>query len=295
MKKLFSVLIALVLVLSFGLVTVPVMAAPDVVFSNYAAASGDYDVWVDNSIPPEMIEEFTTENNSLGQWEITGIRLSAYGRGIMGGAGTALITISIYDNAAGTSVVEYWDTAFESIEYPGGFSLDVSDAGVTLDADTTYWFGLRTRDGSIGWERTTLVGVDPTSHVFELTGNYIEAPNATVTAETEVLADVIAISITPTELPFGPVYRGQSSEAIGMEIINTGTVSVDVSTSTDSLFYQAALTIDGISVGTWSDTIAFPGSIFPKAQVNVPSDWPAGMESGTIIFWVEDAMAGPGS
>lgn len=117
--------------------------------------------------------------------------------------------------------------------------------------------------------------------------NTATIPDAAVTVETEVLADVIAISITPTELPFGPVYRGQSSEAIGMEIINTGTVSVDVSTSTGSLFYQAALTIDGISVVTWEDTIAFPGSIFPKAQVNVPSDWPAGVESGTIIFWAE--------
>ena len=102
--------------------------------------------------------------------------------------------------------------------------------------------------------------------------------------------DLIQISVSPLTLDFGSVYRGQSSAAIGMEITNTGSVPVLVSTSTGSAFYQAALTIDGVSVVTWNDTIAFPGSISPDAQVTVPSDWPAGMESGTIIFWAEEAQ-----
>lgn len=167
------VYMALAMVLSFSLMmAVPVAAVDDVVFSNYSEASGDYDVWNDTSPSTEMIEEFTT--NPDGQWDITGIRLSVYA-GIFGG-GIADVTISIYADAAGTSVVKAWDTIFEDLEPGDDFSLDVSGAGVTLDASTIYWLGLRSRDGTIGWERTT---GDSYSHVFELTGSPAPEPTPT--------------------------------------------------------------------------------------------------------------------
>lgn len=112
-------------------------------------------------------------------------------------------------------------------------------------------------------------------------------PGAATTATTEIPEDLIQISVSPPTLDFGEVYRGQSSASLPLEIANTGSVLVNVSTSTGSAFYQAALTIDGVSVVTWNDTIASPGSIFPSAQVTVPSDWASGIETGTIIFWAE--------
>jgi len=170
---------ALAMVLSFSLMmAVPVAAVDDVVFSNYSEESGDYDVWNDTSPSTEMIEEFTT--NPDGQWDITGIRLSVYA-GIFGG-GIADVTISIYADDAGTSVVKAWDTVFEGLYSGDDFSLDVSGAGVTLDASTIYWLGLRSRDGTIGWERTT---GDPYSHVFELTGSPATEPTPTPTPDGE--------------------------------------------------------------------------------------------------------------
>jgi hypothetical protein len=107
-----------------------------------------------------------------------------------------------------------------------------------------------------------------------------------VDVTTEVLDDLIAISVNPLSLDFGKVYRGQSSAEFSMEITNTGTVSVDVSASTESAFYQESLTLDGTTIDEWGETIP-SGSTSISAQVNVPSDWDAGIESGTIIFWAE--------
>jgi len=307
LKKLFSVLLALVLVCSFSLVTaVPAIAQDNVAFSNYDEATGDYDVWTTDSPSAEVIEEFTT--NPDGQWEITGIKLSAYGRGIFGGAGTALITISIYDNAAGTSVVEYWDTAFESIEYPGGFSLDVSDAGVTLDADTIYWFGLKTRDGSIGWERT-LVFEGPLgeysaaggSHVFELTGTPVEVEGsvdvetyvgAFPTLELAVPTDVVALDpfeVSSTAANIGGIDYSNvrfnitlsGPEAFSEPRADTFTIT----STTDPLglqgFNETFELIDGDWVGYWGSETGFPmpaeyGPILVDFTVEMSDTTPAG-------------------
>ena len=117
----------------------------------------------------------------------------------------------------------------------------------------------------------------------------IPVQNATsVGATTEVLDDVISINVDPSFLDFGSVYRGQSSDLVPITITNTGTVSVDVTASTTSVFYGANLTLSGDPVGTWGVTMAYGASSHTvQTQVNVPSDWDAGIEAGTIIFWAE--------
>lgn len=121
----------------------------------------------------------------------------------------------------------------------------------------------------------------------------VTIPDAAVTVETEVLADVIAISITPITLDFGKVYRGASSSPLDMTITNTGSVSVAVSASSESAFYHSCLTLDGAHLDVWEIQIPKDSGFSTSAMVTVPSDWPVGTESGTVIFWAEKAEEGP--
>ncbi len=116
----------------------------------------------------------------------------------------------------------------------------------------------------------------------------IQVTGPGVEATVEILDDVIQISVSPNTLPFGQVYRGQASDSIDVIIANTGTVPTGVTASTESAFYQEALRIDGSPVGTWSVLeILTSTNVVVPVLVDVPSDWPAGIETGTIIFWAE--------
>jgi len=115
--------------------------------------------------------------------------------------------------------------------------------------------------------------------------------STSVGTTTTVLEDVISISVVanPTTLDFGPLYPGDTSILSNvLTITNTGSVDAKVTVTTAAEFYNAALSLDTIPISTWSGTILETESVEVDASVTVPSGWSAGVEAGTIIFWVEE-------
>jgi len=289
-KKVFSILFALVLMLSFSLMAaVPAMAEGDIVFSNYNKATlepdDDYDFWNSTSPSPEVIEGFIT--NPGGQWEIMGIKLNAYA-GIFMGGGTCPATVRIYTDAAGTSTVSgaEWPIVIQGCSMGDDFSFAVS--GVTLDADTTYWFGLEAGgDAStgIGWRKTT-----DGSHVFELTGN--PGANTTVGLIGEI-PQITAISVTPTSIDFGIIAPGTPKSGNDITVENIGTVTVVVDAWLDPLTGTVFnyLKLNGAypsDSGIWDDIIS---SLLPSeseiitTELDVPLTYSAqGSETARLIF-----------
>lgn len=290
MKKVFSILFALVLMLSLSLVTaVPAMAEGDVVFSNYDEASGDIDTWNNTSPDNPIIEGFTTNDNSLGQWRITSFMLNGWGGGI-GGGGISPATVRIYTDSVGMSPVPgaKWDIIIDSTADGGWSSADFSFpvTGVTLDANATYWFGLEATSGTtIGWQQTT-----GGSHVFELTGN--PAPNTTVGLAAETV-QITAISVAPSSINFGSITPGQSVLGNDITVENIGTVTVVVDAwldpPTGTVFNY--LKLNGAypsDSGIWDDIIS---SLLPSeseiitTELDVPSTYSAqGSETARLIF-----------
>ncbi len=117
---------------------------------------------------------------------------------------------------------------------------------------------------------------------------------ATVLVETEVVEDIIQISINPTSFDFGQLRQGECSVPQPVVITSTSNMDIVVSTSTISPFYTESLSI---SVGeawgpvnSWSDSIAKGGTLDTNLKVCVPDPWDAGVQTGTIIFWAEEAV-----
>ena len=110
---------------------------------------------------------------------------------------------------------------------------------------------------------------------------------------TEVLPDLIQISITPTSLNFGSLRPGESSRAETVTITNEGSVQTTITASTTSVFYNAALTIDESvlgNLGSWSQSIAKKGDqedSYAASLVVTPPSGYSGIQTGTIIFWAE--------
>ena len=158
-----------------------------VAFSSYGDATPEpddvYDAWNNTSPNTEIIEPFTT--NSAQEWDLSGIKLNAYGGGIMGG-GSSPATVTLYEDiaaAAGPSI-GFWNIDIDS-SMGEDFSFAVS--GVTLSGDTDYWFGLEaTGSNAVGWRQTQSLGTPgATGHVFELSGD------ATVVPEPVTMAGLV--------------------------------------------------------------------------------------------------------
>ncbi len=144
-----------------------------VAFSSYGDATSEpddvYDAWNNTSPPPEILEPFTT--NAALEWDLSEIKLNAYGGGIMGG-GSSPATVTLYEDIAGAagSSIGFWNINIDS-SMGEDFSFAVS--GVTLSGDAEYWFGLEaTGNNAVGWRRTQSCGTaGETGHVFELSGD----------------------------------------------------------------------------------------------------------------------------
>lgn len=179
MKKLaaFFIIVALV---------VPAMAIPTEVFSNYdeiSSSPNSYNAWNNTSPQPEVTHLFTTNSNSLGQWELTMITLNAYGGGILGG-GSSPATISIYENGI---ALASWNVNINTSK-GSDFSFAVSD--VILNAGSDYSFGLEaTANNAVGWRQT----LDGNSHVFAIFGS--EVGTAVVPAPGAILLGSIGVSL----------------------------------------------------------------------------------------------------
>lgn len=142
----------------------------------------------------------------------------------------------------------------------------------TIDADTPV---LRAEFEVDSWIRDTTAWV-----------NNIQVNGTGVDITTEILPDLIQISVTPNILDFGQVYRGHSATDT-VDIVNTGSVDTLVTVSTTSSFYADNLAVDFTSLASWDVLILYSESHVADLEVTVPSEYPAGIETGTIIFWAE--------
>ena len=160
------------------LFTAPAQAS--LVFSNYSdittAPDDDYSAWNSTSTPNPIVEPFTT--NSGGPWSLSGIRLNAYGGGFLGG-GSSPANIGIFQDNGGSvgTLVSDWGVVINTA-MDEDFSFLVS--GVTLGANTAYWFGVTaTGSNAVGWRQTESYGTpDVSGHVFEIQGDPVPVPGA---------------------------------------------------------------------------------------------------------------------
>ncbi len=145
-----------------------------------------------------------------------------------------------------------------------------------------------------------VVNLDPPSvdgsgsvYVDDITVNdvtYDLEPGGVVDMGTNVLVDSIQIDVSPSSLGFGDVYPEDCSPAKTLTIKNTGSVTVNLSASTESAFYNLCLDIQGSSVAGWF----VPGLVEDavhnaELKVCVPPNYPAGVQTGTLIIWARKA------
>lgn len=157
------------------------------VFSNYVDSSSNCDAWNDTANPVEVVENFTTYGNTLGQWEISSITFSAYGGGIMGGEGPANINFYADDSGSVGSLLATRANVALIGSFPGEDNT-FSIGNLKLDADTIYWVGIEALGGAsnaVGWRRTFANSTGPNGsgyrqggngHVFRLEGAEIPEP-----------------------------------------------------------------------------------------------------------------------
>jgi len=139
--------------------------------------------------------------------------------------------------------------------------------------------------------------MDETAFVDDITINgvvYDFESGATVEVATEVVKDIIQISIDPTSFNFGELRQGQCAVPEPITITNNSNMDIVVSASTESLFYVKSLEI-GTDTGSWSFVDSWSANIdedcklLTNLKVCVPSSWNAGTETGVIVFWAEQA------
>ena len=166
--------------------------AATVFFSNYALSSDNSDSWNDTANPVEVVEDFTTDTNDPGQWQVSSLTISAYGGGLLGG-GSSPVNINMYENNSGVWGDQIF--ALTNVTVDGSACGDDNTyavSGLVLDADTSYWLGIEALGGSsevAGWRRTTdsIFGSDPMTggsgytwdgggHVFKIEGVAVPEP-----------------------------------------------------------------------------------------------------------------------
>jgi len=124
----------------------------------------------------------------------------------------------------------------------------------------------------------------------------LPSSSSSLTATANVNIQMVGISLNRTEIDYGNVRAGQSSENECVRITNVGssyvevTLEVDGESETAQDFYEQSLFIDN---GLYNPTtiianIASSNSEDVVTQLRVPSDWTeAGTQGATFVFWAE--------
>jgi len=110
-----------------------------------------------------------------------------------------------------------------------------------------------------------------------------------MTVVTVLAPDIVAISVSPTNIDFGTLYPGQSSGTTVVTVENVGTVTVDVGASViqvEGAVFTDGLWLDGDLWTLWTPLeLAFGVSEVVNVQLDVPSNYnPIGPEEATLIF-----------
>lgn len=120
--------------------------------------------------------------------------------------------------------------------------------------------------------------------------------SASLDATANVTVAMVGISLNRTEIDYGDVGPGMSSDNESVEITNTGTMDVNVTlevngtTATAQSFYEQSLHVDGnlYNLATIIAQIPTSNSEDVVTQLRVPSDWTeAGKQDATFVFWAE--------
>jgi len=149
------------------------------VYSNYTDNGHTYSTLYG----PEITEPFTTYSNSSGFWDLTQIRLDAH---YFLNPAQAIISIYEDDDGSAGSLISKWDITLTNSE--GDYLFAVS--GVSLLADTNYWFGVKpTNSTYVAWGETN----DETGHVFEIQGE--EVVNSTPEPTSIILLGSLATGL----------------------------------------------------------------------------------------------------
>jgi len=120
--------------------------------------------------------------------------------------------------------------------------------------------------------------------------------SASLDATANVTVAMVGISINRTEIDYGDVEPGMSSDNESVEITNTGTMDVNVSlevngtTATAQSFYGQSLHVDDnlYNPVTVIASILQAQSEDVVTQLRVPSGWTeAGTQDASFVFWAE--------
>jgi len=329
-KKIFSIMMVLVLMLSFGLAT----AVP-------AVASG-------------ASVELQTVDNGLATWSAAQANSGSYSVELsLPNLGTrttdaARVVVSL-DSGPLLSAVDslsFWWMAEGSSGLP--YLYLALDTDGNSEADRWLIWNIGPADdttGATSWTQWTLASADDNWHIAGPGGPYsstgvwadmvadiIAVSSASVVVEVKVaigegstnqgtpvyiddigindavynlessgsidmdapvLADVVSVSLSTNTINFPPAYPGDSTSA-SFTITNTGTVTVDLTAETNSDFYSDHLTIDSLSVGSWTiPLLEGVESPLVSLKLYIPHGTPAGIITGTLIIWVERSETQP--
>ena len=120
--------------------------------------------------------------------------------------------------------------------------------------------------------------------------------SASLTATTNVETAMVGISLNRTEIDYGDVGPGLSSDNESVEITNIGSSDVDVTlevngeTTVAQSFYEQSLHMDEslYNIANIIAQIPTANSEDLVTQLRVPSDWnEAGTQDATFVFWAE--------
>jgi len=218
-----------------------------------------------------------------------------------------------YGNARGSYVdyYKFWDTTI--IAEPSGLPPDGSSTS-TITATINDATGAAVVDGksiifytslgsitspitsSGGKAIATLTAASSsgTADVRAAGGQLDVDMEASVTLVSEVQANIVSISVSPTYVDFGDLYPGESSAAQTLTITNHGTVAADVTADaineSETDFYKNNLTLDGAALVTWEIlSLAKDAYADTDAVLTIPDTAGVGPKTATLVFWAEEA------
>jgi len=288
-RKTFSVLFALVLVLSFSLVT----AVPAVAYTNTLELENKDGDW--NEITGDGIYAMLDFNSVGPEFEYS---LQAWG--LETSTEYALIYYGDQpdpfvnwggDNPGGIIETFTTDGSGNIPATAGSKELNMSlpcDPDINIDG-AKIWLtptDLLTDDNAL-----PMIVWQPTRILFE--HNLVTyTDTGSTTNLTVVVPDIVAISVSPTVINFGTLLPGETSDVFDITVDNIGTRKVDVGATV----YEAGLFYDNLQLysGSWHiwsywskiiTNLAMGGSKGLSTRLPVPGDYtPAGPEAASLIF-----------
>lgn len=198
------------------------------------------------------------------------------------------------------------DTITATVEYYDGSTwLPVSDAiittasGLTWETDTAGKAHISISDGIyklyaqmsgfIRSNRQVVTVGDVSNQSVSVKANVVSSSSGSGNGDqgqVDGAADTISFTVTPNELDFGTIQKGQSvSQAVTISNTGSNNITIEAVVSGDSLFTNN-LTLDSEPWQLFSTAIAEQEATEINATLRVPQQFnKSGNQEGVIIFW----------